>query len=153
MRIVLINPPQPEKDLKSAFNKGAGFILPYNLLCLGSYLKRNGVETDILDSIAENIDMNKLDSSKDYQIIRRALRKAAYTIKDGEIVVKDGEILKTVFGKTLWVKPAVKQDLLEKVKTDISKKFEEYYTVKFSNYPVPESSLRESSKITIKGGN
>ncbi len=110
-----------------------------------------GVGADA-DIAIYNIDMNRLDSSKDYRMIRKALRKATYTIKDGEIVVKDGEIMKTVFGKTLWVKPVVKQDLLEKVKTDISKKFEEYYTVKFSNYPVQESSLAESSKIKIKEG-
>ncbi|MBU1121651.1 MAG: B12-binding domain-containing radical SAM protein, partial [Candidatus Omnitrophica bacterium] len=60
MRVVLINPPQPVEDLKSAFSTGTGFILPYNLLSLGTYLKQNRVETDILDCVAERIDVEKL---------------------------------------------------------------------------------------------
>ncbi|MCQ9205005.1 MAG: B12-binding domain-containing radical SAM protein [Omnitrophica bacterium] len=60
MRIVLINPPQNEEDLRSAFSKGKGFILPYNLLSLGTYLKQGGAQVDILDCVAEGINADKL---------------------------------------------------------------------------------------------
>ncbi|MCK4846045.1 MAG: radical SAM protein [Deltaproteobacteria bacterium] len=60
MRVILINPPQPEEDLKSAFSKGTGFILPYNLLSLGTYLKQHGVEVDIVDCVAEGISLERI---------------------------------------------------------------------------------------------
>ncbi len=105
-----------------------------------------GVGADA-DIAIYNIDVDKLNLSKDFRLIRRAFRRAAYTIKGGEVVSSDGDIVRTVFGKTFWVKPRVEEDLMEKVKSDISSKFEEYYTVKFSNYPISESYLAKPYMI------
>lgn len=97
------------------------------------------------------IDVSKVDPSRDYKLLRRAFRRAVYTIKDGEIVVRDGEIVKTVFGRTLWVKPQVEEDLLERIEEDLRERFKEYYTVEFSNYPIPDRYLRRSHPIKIGG--
>lgn len=97
------------------------------------------------------IDVDKINPSRDYRLLRRAFRRAAYTIKDGKIVVKDGEIVRTVFGKTFWVKPQVEEDLMKKVEENLREKFEEYYTVKFMNYPIPGSYLRKPHPIMTGG--
>ncbi|MFH1743218.1 MAG: radical SAM protein [bacterium] len=60
MRVALINPPQPSENLRSTFGKTSGFILPYNLLSLASYLKYHGVEADIFDCVAEGISLEDL---------------------------------------------------------------------------------------------
>jgi formylmethanofuran dehydrogenase subunit A len=35
--------------------------------------------------------------------VRKGFKRAAYTIKDGKIVVKNGEIVKHVEGATMWL--------------------------------------------------
>ncbi|MBS7644931.1 formylmethanofuran dehydrogenase subunit A [Candidatus Bathyarchaeota archaeon] len=97
------------------------------------------------------VDAQRIDPSREYKLVRRAFRRAAYTIKDGEIVVKDGEIVKTVFGRTFWVKPRVEEELMEKVREDVKEKFEEYYTVRFGNYPIPDSYLKRPHAIKAGG--
>lgn len=52
-KVLLINPPQPREDLGSNFGKATGFILPYNLLSIASFLNENGIECNIMDCVAE----------------------------------------------------------------------------------------------------
>jgi formylmethanofuran dehydrogenase subunit A len=53
-------------------------------------------------------------------------------IKDGEILVEEGQIRQEVFGRTLYVSPAFDPA----VEKDIREFFDKYYTVDFENYPV-----------------
>jgi formylmethanofuran dehydrogenase subunit A len=55
-----------------------------------------------------------------------------YVIKDGELLVEEGELRKETFGRTLYVSPQY-DPAIEK---DIRAYFEKYYTVQFENYPV-----------------
>jgi formylmethanofuran dehydrogenase subunit A len=55
-----------------------------------------------------------------------------YVIKDGQVLVEDGHIRQSVFGRTLFVAPGYDPD----IETDIRKYFEKYYTIEFENYPV-----------------
>jgi formylmethanofuran dehydrogenase subunit A len=72
----------------------------------------------------------------------------AYVIKDGEIVVKDGKLVKQVFGKTLYVKP---ETGAADIQSDLENFFHDYYTINIANYPVgleylPNSKLVECVK-------
>jgi formylmethanofuran dehydrogenase subunit A len=96
-----------------------------------------------------NINPQDIDPSKKHKIIRKAFKNAAYTIKDGKIVVKNGEIVKTVDGKTFWVKLETSPSLKEIVPR-IKDAFEDYYTVQYENYVVPEHHLNISTPITVK---
>lgn len=107
-----------------------------------------GVGADA-DIAIYKIDPENVDPSKKYRLVRRAFRKAAYTIKGGEIVVKDGEITKSVIGKTFWVKPETSSSLREIVPR-LKEKFEDYYTVQYENYIVPESHLAVSCPVAVK---
>lgn len=95
-----------------------------------------------------NIDPTLVDFSKEYKKVRKALSSAAYTIKDGEIVVKDGEIVKTVPGKTFWVDVKVSSPMGPT--EDLKRKFREYWTVEYENYPIPEEYLKASAPITVQ---
>ena len=57
----------------------------------------------------------------------------AYVIKDGEIVVKDGKVVKQVDGRTYYVKPTTGH---ADIKSDLEDFFENYYTININNYPV-----------------
>jgi formylmethanofuran dehydrogenase subunit A len=54
-----------------------------------------------------------------------------YVIKDGEVVLREGEILKNWTGKSLFV--SVPEN--EAFRNEIRDEFEKYYTMEFSNYP------------------
>ena len=96
-----------------------------------------------------NINPSRVDPSKRYRLIRRAFKNAAYTIKDGEIVVKNGEIVKSINGKTYWVDVETSASLME-IEPRLKKEFEDYYTVQYENYLVPEHHLAVSSPVPVK---
>ncbi|RLI26066.1 formylmethanofuran dehydrogenase subunit A [Candidatus Bathyarchaeota archaeon] len=110
-----------------------------------------GVGADA-DVAVYDINPRELDISRDYRRVRRAFRRAAYTIKAGEIVCVNGELVKNMGGSIYWVKPSISSDLEESVVSDIRRKFREYYTVEFENYLVGEEYLPRSVAIEVEGG-
>ncbi len=60
-----------------------------------------------------------------------------YVIKDGIILVEEGDIRNNYLGKTLYVQPEYDSGLEPK----ISEWFEDYYSIRFRNYPVSEDYL------------
>ncbi len=107
-----------------------------------------GVGTDA-DIAIYNLDPTDVDPSKDYRLVRKALERAAYTVKGGEIVVRDGEIVKSVEGKTFWVDVETSPSLNE-FAPKLKQVFEDYYTVQYENYIVPEHHLAVSSPVHVK---
>jgi formylmethanofuran dehydrogenase subunit A len=55
-----------------------------------------------------------------------------YVLKGGEVVVVDGQIMREVKGKTLYVAPAYDPG----IEAHIQQHFRENYTVSFDNYPI-----------------
>lgn len=107
-----------------------------------------GVGADA-DIAIYDLDPEKMNLAKHPMAIRRAFKNAAYTIKDGEIVVKNGEIMKSVRGKTYWVNVRASPSLLE-IEPELQKVFEEYYTVKYENYLVPDHHLAVATSVPIQ---
>ena len=66
-----------------------------------------------------------------------------YVIKDGEILVEDGEIRKETFGRTLYVDPGYDPD----TEAHIAEWFEQYYSIRFRNYPVGDNYLHNAEQI------
>ncbi|MCL2288276.1 MAG: formylmethanofuran dehydrogenase subunit A [Candidatus Bathyarchaeota archaeon] len=95
-----------------------------------------------------NINPETTDIAKDYKPVRKAFGNAAYTIKDGNILVKDAEIIATTPGRTMWLDVQTKEPY--KIDDKIKNKFKEYWTIEFDNYPVPEHYIKVPEKITIK---
>jgi formylmethanofuran dehydrogenase subunit A len=104
-----------------------------------------GADADIA---VYNVNPETTDPSKKYKTVRRAFKKAAYTIKDGKIVAKDGEIVKPVDGATFWLDVKVSEPI--KVTEEMKRRFREYWTIEYENYPVIESHLKASHPITVK---
>ncbi|MEM2336923.1 MAG: formylmethanofuran dehydrogenase subunit A [Candidatus Bathyarchaeia archaeon] len=106
-----------------------------------------GVGADA-DIAIYNFNPETMDPSKKYKALRRAFKRAAYTIKSGQVVVKDGEVLKHVDGATMWLD--VKTSEEAKITEEMKRRFKEYWTVEFENYPVSEDYLAISQPITVK---
>ncbi|MDP7443848.1 MAG: formylmethanofuran dehydrogenase subunit A [Candidatus Bathyarchaeota archaeon] len=86
-----------------------------------------------------------------YKDLEKALTRAAYTIKGGEIVVKDGEVTATPLGSTFWVDSWVPEKLKAEVMKEIKEDFENYYTVGFRNYPVEDTYLPRGVPLKSNG--
>jgi formylmethanofuran dehydrogenase subunit A len=86
-------------------------------------------------------DLNpaNVDPSKDHKKVKGALAKAKYTIKGGEVVVRDGEIVAVPRGRTYWVEASVPEEQAAKVKADLVEKFAKYYSIQMSNYMVQDA--------------
>lgn len=106
-----------------------------------------GVGADA-DIAVYDVNPEKTDPSRKYRSVRKAFRKAAYTIKGGEIVSRNGEIVRHVDGSTMWVDVKVSEPT--EVKDDLKKRFKEYWTVEFENYPVANECLKASNPIPVE---
>jgi formylmethanofuran dehydrogenase subunit A len=78
------------------------------------------------------------DSTRDTDGLIHAFADAAYTIKAGEIVVKDGEVVSLGQPKsTVWTDADGFNN--KQVASDIVEKFLKYYSLQLNNYPVQEN--------------
>jgi formylmethanofuran dehydrogenase subunit A len=74
------------------------------------------------------------ETADDPELIEQAFSNAAYLIKGGEMVVRDGEIVSNGKKRTFWVDCKTSEN--PQVVRDISEKFKRYYTVTERNYEV-----------------
>ncbi|HWQ66932.1 MAG TPA: formylmethanofuran dehydrogenase subunit A [Methanospirillum sp.] len=79
--------------------------------------------------------------------IEAAFTNAAYTIKEGEIVVRDGTIIAEPPKHTLWAKVSMPENL--QVMRDIKEKFSSGYTVNLDNYVLSEDHVHNPRSIEI----
>ncbi|MEM4700031.1 MAG: formylmethanofuran dehydrogenase subunit A [Candidatus Nezhaarchaeales archaeon] len=93
----------------------------------------------------------EVDPSRQPEEVIKAFRRAYYTIKAGEIVVKEGEVVRHVYGSTFYVKPKVEPDLLKVVMSDVEPKFKSWYSVSLSNYVISERELRHPLGVAVGG--
>jgi formylmethanofuran dehydrogenase subunit A len=97
-----------------------------------------------------NVNPETTDIAKKYKAVRRAFGHAAYTIKDGVVVVKDGEVVKQVSGRTMCLDVETAEPC--KVDDDMKRRFREYWTVEYDNYPVFDHYVKVPETLTIKAG-
>jgi formylmethanofuran dehydrogenase subunit A len=95
-----------------------------------------------------NLNPEKIDIAKKYKTARRAFSNAAYTIKDGQVVVKDGEVIQTIDGRTIWLDMQTAEEV--EVDEEMKRRFKKYWTVEYENYPVSDHYVKVSDPITIK---
>ena len=95
-----------------------------------------------------NINPETTDIAQDYKPVRKAFGHAAYTVKDGQIVVKDGEVVNPISGRTMWLDVETKEPCV--IDEEMKKKFKQYWTVEYDNYPVFDHYLKVPEKLTIK---
>jgi formylmethanofuran dehydrogenase subunit A len=84
-----------------------------------------------------------------YKDIEKAFARAAYTIKGGEIVVKDGEVMAAPQGTTYWVDAKVPEEADADMMKDVEAEFRKYYTISLNNYPVEDAYLPVQQPMAI----
>ncbi|MFH0904418.1 MAG: formylmethanofuran dehydrogenase subunit A [Methanobacteriota archaeon] len=99
-----------------------------------------GVGADADVSIYD-LKPDQIDPSAEHAKVKSAFQSAAYTIKGGEVVVKDGQITATPMGRTFWVDASVPQEHTEVMMKDIRNTFKNYYSINLANYMVQDAYL------------
>jgi formylmethanofuran dehydrogenase subunit A len=99
------------------------------------------------DVAVYDLNPKTVDPAKEYKSSIKAFSKAAYTLKNGEIVARDGEIVRAAQGGTFWVDIRLSSPM--KPSEDLKWKFREYWTIEYENYPIPEDFLKTSIPITV----
>lgn len=98
------------------------------------------------DIAVYDINPQDFDPSKsaNAEIVEKAFGNALYTIKDGNILVKDGEIVDVATSKHIWADiqgyESEEQRIIEQIMAD----FKRYYTIKFENYIVQDHYVEPS---------
>ena len=63
-------------------------------------------------------------------------------------MVKDGEIVQHADGKTMWLDVETTEEM--KVDEEMKRKFKQYWTVEYENYPVFDHYVKVSDAIPVK---
>jgi formylmethanofuran dehydrogenase subunit A len=92
-----------------------------------------------------------VDPSVEYEDIISGFSQTLYTIKDGVIVCKNGEVIQKIENKTFWVDAKVPSayDVLKNPR--FIEKFERFYSVQFRNYPVQEEYVTRGYPLVRSG--
>ncbi|MFX1410859.1 MAG: formylmethanofuran dehydrogenase subunit A [Promethearchaeota archaeon] len=87
-----------------------------------------------------DVAIHKLDSDKfTGHDIEKAFSSAAYTIKEGQIVVKDGEIVASPMGTLIRAEGKIKESVYEAMLEEIKFHWRDHYSINFNNYPVQDA--------------
>jgi formylmethanofuran dehydrogenase subunit A len=103
----------------------------------------------IADIAVYDLEPNNFDPSINAAAVEKAFGNALYTIKDGEILVKDGEIVKVVSSKHVWTNVKDFEDEEKRILEQIMPTFNRYYTVKFENYIVHDHYAEPSCEYKV----
>jgi formylmethanofuran dehydrogenase subunit A len=97
-----------------------------------------------------DLDPSKVDLEKKPYLIRKSFKETLYTIKNGKIVSKQGQIAGNSYGNTFYAESQVSKNLEVDLIKDIQSRFKDYYTIEFENYPISDSFLRNPAKTSCE---
>ena len=103
------------------------------------------------DIAVYDINPNDIDPSRQYAEIEKGFNVADYTIKDGQILVKDKEIVKVKESQNIWVNVKGWEQNEQKVIDNIMPFFTQYYSVKWENYPVHDHYVSNPIVVDVDG--
>ncbi len=105
-----------------------------------------GVGADA-DIAIYDIMPDRVDPSVEHAKIKSAFSSATYTLKGGEVVVKDGQVTATPMGKTFWVNASVPEARNEEIMKDMRMKFKNYYSMQLANYMVQDEYVTHPNVV------
>lgn len=122
---------------------------PAKLLGIHQFKGHLGIGADA-DIAIYDINPKEINLSRDYEIVEKAFQRATYTIKNGEIVARNGEILSHNYGKTYYVNVKLREELRKNTLSEVREKFRELYTISFQNYEIHDYELRNPYPIRLE---
>ncbi|RAP49387.1 MAG: formylmethanofuran dehydrogenase subunit A [Methanosphaera sp. rholeuAM74] len=101
-----------------------------------------------------DIDVDDFDPTlaSNCKLLEDKLSNALYTIKDGEILVRDGKVVKLVKSNHIWTNVRGIENKEEELIKRIKPEFNKYYTIKYENYGVNDHYLESESVTNVDVG-
>jgi formylmethanofuran dehydrogenase subunit A len=87
------------------------------------------------DVAVYKLDPNKMDG----EAIEKAFSRAAYTIKEGQIIVKNGEIMASPMGTLIRAEGKIKESVHENMMEEVIASWRDHYSINFNNYAVQDA--------------
>ena len=87
------------------------------------------------DVAVYKLDPNKMNG----KAIEKAFSSAAYTIKEGQIIVKNGEIMATPMGTLIRAEGKFKESVHEVMMEEVIASWRDHYSINFNNYAVQDA--------------
>ncbi|MHA1369605.1 MAG: formylmethanofuran dehydrogenase subunit A, partial [Promethearchaeota archaeon] len=87
----------------------------------------------------------------DAKDILKAFKTAEYTIKEGDVVARNGQVLTSRLGTTIWIDATskIKEDRYNEVVQKIKQDWINRYTISYNNYAVFDSYLPKQKVMPI----
>lgn len=85
---------------------------------------------------------DKTDPSLQYEEVIGAFQKTRYTLKDGVVVSRDGEVITGVANRTFWANPTLPDDMDVMKSPRFVEKFTRFYSVDLENYLVQDEYVQ-----------
>ncbi|WP_297898274.1 formylmethanofuran dehydrogenase subunit A [Methanobrevibacter sp.] len=104
------------------------------------------------DIAVYDINPNDIDPSKEYEAIEHAFGNANLTVKDGQIIVQNGDIVSTKESQTIWTNVKGLEEKEDALMEKIMPTFNKYYTIKFENYVVHDHYVHNPIEVNIQAG-
>lgn len=101
------------------------------------------------DIAVYDINPNDFDPSKNPAEVEKAFGGAAYTIKDGQIVVKDGDVVSVKPSHVIWSDVKGYEQEEKEIIDSIMPFFTQYYSIKWENYQVQDHYLSNPLKVDV----
>jgi formylmethanofuran dehydrogenase subunit A len=121
---------------------------PARLIGLDKFKGHLGVGADA-DIAIYDLNPREVDLSRDYEKFINAFTRAWLVIKNGEVVVREGEVVKTIYGRTYYVEPEIPSELKKELDSFLERKFKEYYSIAPESFLIKETELRNGVKIPL----
>jgi len=87
------------------------------------------------DVAVYKLDPNKMNG----KAIEKAFSRAAYTIKEGQIIVKNGEIMATPMGTLIRAEGKFKESFHEEMMEEVLASWRDHYSINFNNYAIQDA--------------
>jgi formylmethanofuran dehydrogenase subunit A len=124
----------PDIDREYTLNELCIVTRAGNAKTLGMRDRGHLGEGAVGDVAVYKLDPNKY-TGKD---VEKAFSAATYTIKDGQIVVKDGEVVASPMGTLLCAEGKIKESSMEVMLEDVKASWRDHYSINFNNYAVQD---------------
>jgi len=107
-------------------------------------------EGSLADIAIYPLKPDQTDPSLQYEEVIGAFQQTLYTLKDGIVVSKDGEVIRGVANRTFWVHSDLPDDMDIMKSPRFVEKFSRFYSVDLENYLVQDEYVKRG--VAIKTG-
>lgn len=107
-------------------------------------------EGAIADVAIYPIKPDKIDPSEQYEEIIGGFQQTLFTIKDGIVVSRDGEVITGVLNRTYWTNPLMPDDMDITKSPRFAEKFSRFYSVDLENYIVQDEYVQRGVRIDTR---